>query len=89
MRCLLVVINGLSTQVINKPSALNVALSLHYYSDGAVTLSHSHNLPNSVLRVPVPLVLSPEVTVRDWNKIVIGIFHFTLPYGNNQLWRPM
>ena len=32
MRCLLVVVNGLSTQVINKPSALNVALSLHYYS---------------------------------------------------------
>ena len=31
MRCLLVVVNGLSTQVINKPSALNVALSLHYY----------------------------------------------------------
>ena len=32
MRCLLVVVNGLSTQVINKPSALNVALSLHYYN---------------------------------------------------------
>ena len=32
MRCLLVVVNGLSTQVINKPSALNVALSLHYYT---------------------------------------------------------
>ena len=32
MRCLLVVVIGLSTQVINKPSALNGALSLHYYN---------------------------------------------------------
>jgi hypothetical protein len=32
VRCLLVVVNGLSTQVINKPSALNVARSLHYYN---------------------------------------------------------
>lgn len=33
MRCLLVVVDSLSTQVINTPSALNVALLLHYNSN--------------------------------------------------------